>query len=180
MLFSGIALLLLKACYIRREDHRRPYNADAMNELSTLTTPAIHKQQHSKRETILRVCAVVLLFVALKAVGNLSLAWGMKHFPQTMSADPLPYLKAMFDPFVAFGVGAFILALLVRMALLSVADLSFVVPVTAIGYFAAAFLGKTFLHESVSGQRWLGTVLIFLGAAVVGSTPHSTTDQKAK
>jgi drug/metabolite transporter (DMT)-like permease len=151
-----------------------------MNDLSTLTPPAVHKPHHSRPVTILQVCAVVLLFVALKGVGNLSLAWGMKHFPETMSADPIPYVKAMFDPFVAAGIGAFILALLVRMALLSLADLSFVVPVTAIGYFVAAFLGKTFLHEAVSAERWFGTALIFFGAALVGSTPHSTTDSKAK
>jgi drug/metabolite transporter (DMT)-like permease len=145
-----------------------------MNDLSTLTPPAVPKAPPSKPTAIARVCSVVLLFIALKAAGNLSLAWGMKHFPETMSANPLPYVKAMFDPFVAFGIGAFILALLVRMALLSLADLSFVVPVTAIGYFVAAFLGKTFLHETVSAQRWVGTALIFLGAALVGSTEHST------
>jgi uncharacterized membrane protein len=129
----------------------------------------------TKRRTILRVWAIVFLFVALKAAGNLSLAWGMKHFPQTMSANPIPYIQAMFNPFVALGVLALILALLMRMALFSLADLSYVLPVTAIGYVIAAFMGKTFLGEVVSGQRWLGTVLIFLGAALVGSTAHSTT-----
>jgi uncharacterized membrane protein len=172
--------LLLKACYIRREEQRTSPNADAMNELPTVTTPVVRKPHHSKPATILRVCTVVLLFVVLKAVGNLSLAWGTKHLPEILSTDPLPYVKAMFDPFVAVGVGASILALLVRMALLSLADLSFVVPVTAIGYFVAAFLGKTFLHETVSAQRWLGTGLIFFGAMLVGSTPHSTTDRKLK
>jgi uncharacterized membrane protein len=129
----------------------------------------------TKPVTILRVWAIVFLFIALKAVGNLSLAWGMKHFPQVMSANPIPYIEAMFNPFVALGVLALILALLTRMALLSLADLSYVLPVTAIGYVIAAFMGKTFLSETVSGQRWLGTVLIFLGAALVGSTSHSTT-----
>ncbi|MGD0297925.1 MAG: EamA family transporter [Bryobacteraceae bacterium] len=128
-----------------------------------------------KPSAIFRVWTIVFLFIALKAAGNLSLAWGMKHFPQTMSANPIPYIQAMFDPFVALGVVALILALLMRMALLSLADLSYVLPVTAIGYVIAAFLGKTFLNETVSGQRWLGTVLIFLGAALVGSTSHSTT-----
>lgn len=125
-----------------------------------------------------RVGAVLFLFIVSKAAGNLSLAWGMKHFPQTMSANPILYVKAMFDPFVALGVLALILALLLRMALLSLADLSYVLPVTAIGYVIAAFLGKTFLHETVSSQRWLGTVLIFVGAALVGSTAHSTTGSK--
>ena len=41
------------------------------------------------------------LFIALKAVGNLSLAWGMKHFPHVMSANPISFIQAMFDPFVA-------------------------------------------------------------------------------
>jgi drug/metabolite transporter (DMT)-like permease len=130
----------------------------------------------TRQAAALRVGGVFLLFLALKALGNLSLAWGMKHFPQAMSANPLPFLKALFDPFVAVGILAFILALLLRMALLSLADLSYVLPVTAIGYFIAALLGKVFLNETVSNQRWLGTVFIFIGAALVGTTAHSTTE----
>ena len=134
----------------------------------------------TKHETIFRVWAILFLFIALKAVGNLSLAWGMKHFPQAMSANPIPYIQAMFNPFVALGVLALILALLMRMALLSLADLSYVLPVTAIGYVIAAFMGKTFLSETVSGQRWLGTALIFVGAALVSSTSPSTTGAQTK
>jgi drug/metabolite transporter (DMT)-like permease len=37
------------------------------------------------------------------------------------------------------------------------------------------FLGKVFLHETVTLQRWLGTLLIFAGAALVGSTSPDTT-----
>ena len=130
----------------------------------------------TKPGTLLRVWTIVFLFIAMKAAGNLSLAWGMKHFPQAMSANPIPFVQAMFNPFVALGILALILALLMRMALLSLADLSYVLPVTAIGYVIAAFLGKTFLSETVSGQRWLGTVLIFAGAALVSSTSPSTTN----
>jgi uncharacterized membrane protein len=129
----------------------------------------------TKPATLLRVWTIVFLFIAMKAAGNLSLAWGMKHFPQAMSANPIPFIQAMFNPFVALGIAALILALLMRMALLSLADLSYVLPVTAIGYVIAALLGKTFLRETVSGQRWLGTVLIFAGAALVSSTSPSTT-----
>ncbi|HUI55770.1 MAG TPA: hypothetical protein VLY04_12410 [Bryobacteraceae bacterium] len=134
----------------------------------------------AKPAATLRVGVVLFLFIATKAVGNLLLAWGMKHLPQTMSANPIQYLRAMLDPFVAAGVLALILAVLMRLALLSLADLSYVLPVTAVGYVIAAFLGKTFLQETVSSQRWLGTFLIFAGAALVGSTAHSTTEAKAK
>ena len=123
----------------------------------------------------LKTYSVLLLFLALKAGGNSAMAWGMKEVPEKMSMNPALYLRAMLDPFVAMGVAALILALLTRMALLSLADLSFVLPVTAIGYVLAVFLGKVFLHETVTRQRWLGTLLIFVGAALVGSTSRSTT-----
>jgi drug/metabolite transporter (DMT)-like permease len=123
---------------------------------------------------IARAYTSLALFIMLKAVGNLSLAWGMKHFPQVMSANPLPYLRAMLDPFVALGIAALILALLTRMALFSLADLSFVLPVTAVGYIIATLLGKIFLHETVSPERWAGTILIVFGAVLVGSGSHKT------
>ncbi len=122
----------------------------------------------------MKTTSVLLLFLALKSAGNSSMAWGMKQVPEQMSMNPVLYLRAMLNPFVAMGVIALALALLTRMALLSLADLSFVLPVTAIGYVAAVVLGKVFLHEAVSGHRWLGTLLIFAGAAVVGSTSQKT------
>src|SRR5271170_8111162 len=124
---------------------------------------------------VLKTYSVLLFFLALKAAGNSAMAWGMKHVPERMSMNPALYLRAMLNPFVAMGVAALILALLTRMALFSLADLSFVLPVTAIGYVIAVFLGKVFLHETVSRQRWLGTLLIFGGAALVGSTSPDTT-----
>ena len=124
---------------------------------------------------VLKTFSVLLLFIALKQVGNLALAWGMKHLPENASANPLFYIRAMTNPYVLGGVIALIVALLVRMVLLSLSDLSFVLPVTAVGYVIAAFLGKTVLHEEVSTMRWLGTVLIFIGAVLTGSTVGTTT-----
>jgi drug/metabolite transporter (DMT)-like permease len=140
---------------------------------------ASERSLNPRRDHLVRTYAAVALFIALKAVGNLSLAWGMKHSPGRPSANPLHYLLAMLDPAVALGVGLLILSVLARMALLSIADLTFVLPVTAIGYVLAAFLGKTFLHEVVTPQRWAGTVLIVIGAALVGSTSESTTGENA-
>src|ERR1700683_3708117 len=96
-------------------------------------------------------------------------------FPTKWSMDPVLYLHAMPNPFVAMGIAALILALLTRMAMISLADLSFILPVTAIGYVISVFIGKLFLHETVSHQRWLGTVLIFAGAVLVGTTSRNTT-----
>jgi len=124
---------------------------------------------------VLKTYALLAFFLALKAGGNSAMAWGMKQVPERMAINPAIYLHAMLNPFVALAVAALALALLTRMALLSVADLSFVLPVTAVGYVIAVFLGKVFLHETVTLQRWLGTLLIFAGAALVGSTSPDTT-----
>lgn len=118
----------------------------------------------------------MLLFIALKAFGNLSLAWGTKHFRQHLSVSPLPYIAAMLNPFVTAGIAMLVLSLLTRLALLSLADLSFVLPVTAVGYVLSAWLGVTFLGETVTPVEWMGTLFIFAGAAVVSSTPRIAVD----
>src|ERR1022692_2778087 len=132
-------------------------------------------QMIAKRGVRFRTYSLLGLFVFLRPLGNLSLAWGTKHFPQVLSLNPVAYLRAMVDPFVALGIAMLILALLTRMALLSLADLSFVLPVTAIGYVLAALFGRVFLHEAVSAQQWMGTVLIFMGTGLVGTTSQNTT-----
>jgi drug/metabolite transporter (DMT)-like permease len=60
------------------------------------------------------------------------------------------------------------------MALLSWADLSYVMPVTAIGYVLTAFAGRFFLGEPVSFLRWTGIVLITSGVYLVGRTAPAT------
>jgi len=124
--------------------------------------------------------SLLAAFVILRAFGNLALAFGTKHFSESLALNPLSYLRAMLSPFVATGVAMLILAMLVRMAVLGLADLSFVLPLTAIGYVFAALLGRFILHEQVSPQRWLGTALIFIGVAVVSSTPQNTTKDHPK
>ncbi len=149
-----------------------------MTNLNTPSSGVLEGPRHSSGAA-LKPYFVLIFFLALKAAGNSWMAWGMKQVPERMSMNPALYLHAMLNPFVAMGIAALILALLTRMALLSLADLSFVLPVTAIGYVIAVFLGKIFLHETVSRQRWLGTLLIFAGAILVGSTSRNTTSSHA-
>jgi drug/metabolite transporter (DMT)-like permease len=124
-----------------------------------------------------RAHRLLVLVVLLRPLGNLSLAWGMKHFPQIVSISPLPYLRAMLSPYVAAGVLLLILSLLVRMALLSLADLSYVVPMTAGGYVISTALAEFFLKEDVSAKGWIGTLLVFLGTVIVGTASRATTMQ---
>ena len=81
----------------------------------------------------------------------------------------------MLNPFVAAGIAMLVLSLFVRLTLLSLADLTFILPVTSIGYVISSLLGVGFLGETVSPAAWVGTILIFAGAALAGSTPRVTT-----
>ena len=113
--------------------------------------------------------------IVLNGLGNLSLTWGLRHVPDPLGLNPLRYIRAMIDPFVAIGIALLIPWLLTRMALMSWADLTFVLPVTSIGYVLSAVLGCVFLQEVVSIERWTGTFLIFIGAMLVGvTTQHRT------
>lgn len=119
---------------------------------------------------------LVVIVTLLKPFSNLFLAWGMRQFSEVLALNPAAYLRAMLDPLVALGIVMQILWLLTRMSLLSVADLSFVLPVTSAGYVLSTLLGRVFLHEPVSASRWAGALLISLGAALVASTPEKTTE----
>lgn len=112
--------------------------------------------------------------ICFNATGDLSLAWGMRHTTEQVGLNPLAYIYAMANPFVAAGIILLVLWLLTRMALLSRADLSFVVPVTSVGYVLAAILGVLFLSEIVTPVHWVGTLLIFAGTTIVGSTQPKT------
>lgn len=127
--------------------------------------------QPNKSAAAYRLLALTLV---LRPFGNLCLAWGTKHFSQVLAMNPLVYIKAMLNPYVAVGLAMLILVTLMRIALLSLADLSFIVPLTATGYILSTLLGKFFLHEQITLARWLGILLIFAGTVIVSSTSRKT------
>jgi drug/metabolite transporter (DMT)-like permease len=115
------------------------------------------------------------LFLALviisQPLGNLALTIGMKH---RVLQSPWDYLGAIFSPYVAVGIILLIVWMLSRMALLSWADLSYVLPLTAVGYVITAAIGRFVLNEQISASRWSGTLLIVTGTALVGMTDSRT------
>jgi uncharacterized membrane protein len=88
--------------------------------------------------------------------------------------NPFEYIAALFRPQVSLGVALLILWMLSRMTLLSWADLSYVVPVTSIGYVLVALMGRIFLDERITVRNWVGIALIVAGVSMVGrGTPQT-------
>jgi uncharacterized membrane protein len=103
--------------------------------------------------------------------GNFFVARGMRSL--AVPADSaLRLIQAIFTPWVTLGIALLILWLLSRMALLSWADLSYVLPVTSLGYVANALMGHFFLGEHITPARWGGTLLIVAGTVLVGMSTH--------
>ena len=120
------------------------------------------------------VTAVVILSNVL---GDSILRAGLRQVGSLVSRSPLAYIVALFNPLVALGVSLLILWMLSHMALLSWADLSYVLPVTSLGYALVALAGKIFLHEFVSTTRWAGILLIVSGVILVGRTEFNSAGQ---
>jgi drug/metabolite transporter (DMT)-like permease len=110
-----------------------------------------------------------VISVVSNVAGNSALTHGM-HELGPIGNTPPDLIAALFHPWVALGVTMLIVWTFAHMALLSWADLSYVMPVTAIGYVVTAFAGKFFLGETVSPMRWAGIVLITAGVTLVGRT----------
>ena len=120
----------------------------------------------------LKTWLFVVVVVLSNSLGNFFIARGMRSLPDL--ASPMDVLRAIFTPYVSMGVGLLILWLLSRMMLLSWTDLSYMLPVTSLGYVASALLGHFFLREDVSPARWAGTLLIVGGTILVGlGSPHT-------
>ncbi len=116
------------------------------------------------------------LFVILtNAFGNFFIARGMRTLPAL--AAPLDLIVALFTPWVGVGVILLITWLLSRMMFLSFADLSYMLPLTSLGYVLSAVLGHLFLNEQITPLRWAGTVLITIGMVLVGLGNPNTTPQ---
>jgi len=114
-----------------------------------------------------------VLTILSNVAGNSALTKGMQQLGG-VGNSPLALIAALFHPWVALGVALLIVWTLTHMALLSWADLSYVMPVTALSYVVTAFAARLLLNEYISLERWIGIVLITAGVTLVGRTEGTT------
>lgn len=111
---------------------------------------------------------LTVIVVLTQVLGDYFLSHGLRGSGSLVGRPPSAYLLALLNPWVAVGVALLISWLFSHMILLSWADLSYVLPVTSIGYVLVALTGRFLLHETVSTPRWCGILLIVLGVMLVG------------
>ena len=117
---------------------------------------------------------VLFAVVIFGAGGDVCLARGMKDFGAVTSANWNQLFASLWNPWVLTGIGLLLLFLCSYLTALSWADLTYVLPATAISYGLMALLGKFFLHEDVTVWRWLGIALVTAGVGFVAGGPALT------
>jgi uncharacterized membrane protein len=125
-----------------------------------------------------RTYALLASMVSFSALGNVLLSKGMKQVGEIVDFSPFAlvsvFLKAFTNGSIWMGIGSLLLFFVSYLLLLSWADLSYVLPASAIGYAMVALLGYFMLGEFVSTTRWIGVLFICSGVALVGGTAPRT------
>jgi drug/metabolite transporter (DMT)-like permease len=133
---------------------------------------------------------VIILVIGLifEAVGVVFLSKGLKQIGEasqiTVAEVTRLIGRGITNPNILLGVAfeaAFFGTLLY---LMSRGDVSFVWPLTSLGFVLTTIAAKFILHEHVSGLRWGGVFLIVAGAALITYSeklqPKKTTPQPAE
>lgn len=119
---------------------------------------------------MLRFIGFFLIVVAGTA-GELCISRAMKEAGEVHDFRPGALLqvaaRVMRIKWIWFGLGLMTLAFFALLGILSVENVSFVVPVTALSYVAGGIGGMLFLGERLNRSRWAGILLVCLGVGLV-------------
>jgi drug/metabolite transporter (DMT)-like permease len=113
----------------------------------------------------------VAIIVLATTVGEVMQAVGMRRHGEIRDFRPNALGRAAAtlarNRFVIASVVAMAISFFAYMALLTVAELSFAVPVTAVTFVLETVLAKYILKERVTALRWAGAGLVVCGVALV-------------
>jgi uncharacterized membrane protein len=119
----------------------------------------------------MKTVVVLLLALLAQAAGNMCLSTVMRELgaasPLGSSAIVSLLLRGLTNPTLWLGVGFLGIFFGLYAVALSWAELSVVLPATAVGYILNVACGAYILHEVVSPARWAGALLIGLGLCCV-------------
>lgn len=117
---------------------------------------------------------VLLAVVVFGAFGDCSLSRGMKQVGAISLGHWQLIFHALTNPWIISGIFLLLGFFASYLTSLSWADLTYVLPASALGYILIALLAKFFLHEEVSLVRWIGISLIVAGVGFVATGSHVT------
>lgn len=123
---------------------------------------------------MLKTLVLVMIAAVLAGTGHIMLSKGMKTVGDLTEA-PTTRLggmvgRAVSNPWLLVGVVFQASFFFLYLTLLSRADVSQVLPLTAMDYLVVTLLAQFFLAEVVTPGRWFGVALIAIGVFIVSRT----------
>lgn len=114
---------------------------------------------------------LVGIIAACNTAGDVLNTAGMKRQGEVGEFD-LRALARMLagifrNPLVLGGIAVLAVSFFALLSLLSIANVSFAVPATAVSYVLETFLAKHVLREDVGRRRWAAAILVACGVALL-------------
>src|SRR4051794_26738300 len=127
----------------------------------------------------LKLALILTLMIFAGAVGDVLLSKGMKQVGEVNSARPDDLIRfavrAARTPSVVAGVLGLAVYFFSFSVALSWADVSLVVPISALSFLLTTLVAQRTLGEHVTPQRWCGTLLIVIGVVLVARSHPAPT-----
>jgi drug/metabolite transporter (DMT)-like permease len=132
---------------------------------------------------MVKIYIVLTIAVLTQATGNVLLSKGMKYAASAAQTGggymlSLPF-HAIGNPLILAGTAFSIIFYILFAVALSWADLTLVLPVISVEIIANVAFAEYFLNESVPPVRWIGTVLIAAGVALVLRSERAANEDTA-
>jgi len=114
---------------------------------------------------------LVAVIVLATTLGEVLQAIGMKRHGEIHDFRPDALGRVVSTlvrcRYILAAIAAMAVSFFAFMALVSITDLSFAVPVTAASYIFETILAKYILKEHVGWKRWAGVLLVACGVALL-------------
>jgi drug/metabolite transporter (DMT)-like permease len=124
-----------------------------------------------------KLLLVLLIGLVFESTGVVLLKKGMTQIGDMQTATVAEAARVVWAGAgnVSILLGVFFEALFFAclLVLMSKSDISFLWPLTGLSFVFATFAAIWFLNERVSTWRWVGVVLIMVGAAFISYSEHA-------
>jgi drug/metabolite transporter (DMT)-like permease len=126
---------------------------------------------------MIKLLTILLIGLVFESTGVILLKKGMNSIGEMHGytfAEVVRVVKAgVTSPQILLGVFFEALFFICLLILMSESDISFLWPLTALSFVFATIAAIWFLGETVSWIRWVGVILIIIGAAFISYSEHA-------
>ena len=118
-----------------------------------------------------KILAILIAGLVCEAIGVVFLSKGLKQIGEVKQVNAPEVWRAVkagaTNGNILLGVALETAFFIVLLVLLSRSDVSFIWPLTAMGFVLTTLTAKFLLQEEIPPLRWLGVLLIMLGAGII-------------